>query len=67
MKELTEDQVVEKLWQVLGLGSQRWLARKIGISPAYLNDILHGKREPGPHTLRFLGLTKRVSYVANSR
>jgi transcriptional regulator with XRE-family HTH domain len=43
--------------------SQSALAAEIGISPQYLNDILHGRREPGETVLKYLGLQKRVIYV----
>ena len=33
-------------------------AERIGISPQYLNDIWHGRRDPGPKVLKFLGLRK---------
>ena len=39
------------------------LAKKIGISPAYLCDILEGRRNPGPKVLRFMKLKKIVGYT----
>lgn len=43
-------------------GSQRALARKIGVSAAFLNDIIRGKREPSGKPLKYLGLVRLVSY-----
>ena len=43
-------------------GSFAALARRIGISGAYLSDIMSGKRNAGPKVLNYLGLNKRVSY-----
>ena len=42
--------------------SQRQVAEELGISQAYLSDILAGKREPGPAVLAGLGVTRRVIY-----
>jgi hypothetical protein len=44
-------------------GSQKEYANSLGISPAYLNDVIQGRREPGEKILRAIGLEKRVSYV----
>jgi hypothetical protein len=38
------------------------LAKKMGISPAYLCDVLDGRRNPGPKILKFLKLKKVVCY-----
>lgn len=44
-------------------GGQRALARKIGCSPTFLNDILLGKREPAGKVIAHLGLRRQVTYV----
>ncbi len=44
-------------------GSQKALAAKIGISAAYLCDVLKGNRVPGPSILRFYGLRAEPTYV----
>ena len=44
-------------------GSQKALAEALGVTPAFLSDVLHGKREPGPTMLRALGLRRVVVYV----
>lgn len=38
------------------------LARRIGVSPQYLSDIIAKRREPGPKILKALGYTKVVAY-----
>ena len=43
-------------------GSQRALAKQIGVSPTFLNDIILGKREPAGKVVSFLGLQRRVTY-----
>lgn len=42
--------------------TQAAVARELGISPAYLCDILAGRREPGPSVLKALGLERKISY-----
>lgn len=56
MKALTKEQVVEKLRQGQGALTQTEYARAIGVSPAYLSDVYHSRREPGPAILRALRL-----------
>ncbi len=41
----------------------RWkFAMSMGVGTAYLSDMMHGRRDPGPKILEFLGLRKVVSY-----
>ena len=47
-------------------GSQRAFAKSIGVSPAYLSDVLKGRREPGPKILDALGITRRATYAPTS-
>jgi transcriptional regulator with XRE-family HTH domain len=42
--------------------TQAALAAELGITPAYLSDILNFRREPGRRVLKALGLQKVVSY-----
>lgn len=59
---MTEDQVralIERL--ILEAGSLRALARRWKITPAYLSDLRRGRRAPGPHVLRPLGLKRVVT------
>lgn len=48
-------------------GGQRALARKIGVSPTFLNDILREKREPAGKVVSFLGLERVVSYKERTK
>lgn len=43
-------------------GSQAAFARDHGMSAAYLNDVLNGRREPGQKVLDAVGAEKIVSY-----
>ena len=43
-------------------GTQKNAAKNLGVSPAYLNDVLLGRREPGAAILRNFGLRRVVSY-----
>lgn len=37
-------------------------ARKNGLSPSYINEIIKGTREPGDKVLKVLGLERVVTY-----
>ena len=65
MHAYTQDSLIELLLkkQLQELGSQKALAKKLGISPQYLNDILNCRREPGKKILSQLGLKKTTLYV----
>lgn len=41
---------------------QKDLARELGISQAYLSDLLHGKREPGKKVLEALKVRRVVGW-----
>lgn len=53
---------VRKLIRKKAAGNQKAWAVENGISPAYLSDMLLGRREPSPAILRPLGLEKVVLY-----
>jgi transcriptional regulator with XRE-family HTH domain len=42
--------------------TQTDLARDLGVSIGYLNDIIRNRREPGPKVLKALKLKRRVIY-----
>lgn len=55
--------VVERLTKACEIaGSQREWAKTHNLSPAYVSDVLKGKRGPGQSILDALGLVKRVEY-----
>jgi hypothetical protein len=60
---MTANEVREMLREHVGEGTQVELAKKMGISPTYLNDILQGAREPGGCVLDWLGLKRVADYV----
>lgn len=60
MSEL--DPVAELMRAVEAAGSQRAWARQHGISLGYVNDVLLGRREPGPAILAALGIVREVRY-----
>jgi transcriptional regulator with XRE-family HTH domain len=49
--------------KVKQLGSQKAVAKACGVSLQYLNDVIHGRREPGESLLEGLGLKKKVEYM----
>ena len=44
------------------LGSWAKLAAEIGVSRAYMSDVVRGNRELGPKILDYLGLVKTMRY-----
>lgn len=57
--------VIVKLRRRLTGTTQAKVAKDLGITQAYLNDILRGKRDPGEKLLAALGLQRRITYHAN--
>lgn len=44
-------------------GAQSGVARELGISRQYLNNILAARIDPGPKVLEALGLVRHVTYL----
>lgn len=44
------------------IGGQKAWAKINGLSPAYVSDVLSGRREPGESICRALGIRRVVSY-----
>ena len=59
---MTADQVRKLLRRKQGKGTQKELAEKIGITPAYLSDIYSGNRRPAKRVLDFLGMKEKRVY-----
>ena len=60
---ITVDEVRRRLQQQVDLnGSQTATAQRLGVSLAYLNDVIRGKREPGEKLLTPIGIHKVVIY-----
>lgn len=51
----------------MGSMKQKEFAAKLGITPQFLNDILHGHRNPGPIVLKALGVEEIVLYRVRGR
>lgn len=51
----------ELLMKQVGNSQAEW-ARKHGVSPAYVSDVLAGRREPGKLVLDALGLERVITY-----
>lgn len=59
---MTTSDVLTKLTRGIDrAGSLRRHAIALGISAAYLSDVMNGKREPGRKLLTPMGLTKHVT------
>lgn len=60
---MTLDDVLDLLRrECRSAGSQTAWARAHGVTLAYVNDVLVGRRKPGESILRGLGVEKVVSY-----
>lgn len=56
--------VIKKLEQIIDEhGTKKAAAQLLGVSQAYLGDILKGRREPGKKVLDKLGLESSVIYT----
>jgi len=64
---VTKEALLAKLAQMVKrAGSQRGVAAMLGVSQAYLSDVLAGRREPGDKILTALNLKRvvRIRYEA---
>lgn len=60
---LTEQEVMERLkGAVADAGGQRAFAEKHGLTPGYVNDVLHGKRAFADRILATIGIERQVTY-----
>ena len=60
---ITHDELIDLIRvAVKAAGSQRALARQWSVAPAYITDLLHGLRDPGPKILDALGYERVVFY-----
>jgi transcriptional regulator with XRE-family HTH domain len=60
---MNDTQILTKLRERCDATSQRAVAGELGISEAYLSDLLHGNRQPGPKVLQALGYKRSVEIV----
>lgn len=60
---VTKQELIEHLRQLVEeAGSQRELAKRLGVSAPFIGDVLLGKREPAPKMLKALGLRRVVTF-----
>jgi len=60
---MTDDQVIALLRKRIELaGSQKAFAVQHELSPAFINDLLQGRRDPSAAILNVLGLERIVTY-----
>ena len=50
-----------------GLGSQQAAATFLGVSTTHVNDVLLGRRDPGPKLLAALGFQRRHVYTRSRK
>lgn len=60
---MLKDELIQYLQKMVDeAGSQKDLASRLGVSAAYLGDVIHGKREPGSKLLKALGFERGIVY-----
>ena len=65
---MTRDELIELLQRkVQRAGTQAALAKELGITAAYLGDVLNGKRKPGPTLLNAIGFRRVITYVKDDK
>lgn len=63
MKTLTEQDVLQILRDLVAeRGTQYSVANEIGVTPAYLSDVLRGARKPANKILEYLHLREEKIY-----
>lgn len=68
MATYTQQQVIEMLRRQIALRrTQKAMAAELGISQAYLSDILRGRRAPGQAVLALLRLEERYVQVKKTK
>jgi hypothetical protein len=61
---MTYDRLIQVLIQACKeAGGQRAWAARHGVSPAYVGDVIHGRRAPTDAVLKPLGLRRDVVYL----
>lgn len=64
MKDLSKHEVIRRLSAMVEeAGNQKELARVLGVSQAFLSDVLAGNREPTERILAPMGLAREIRYV----
>ena len=63
MDWISERGLAAMLLESVNLCSQKTIAKLIGVSPQYINDVVHGRREPSQKIATYFGLTRCVIFV----
>ena len=58
MRKIGDEDVINTIRAGQGDKSLRTYASELGITPAYLSDIYHGRRSPGKTVLDHFGIKK---------
>ena len=61
-KDLTQADMIGILKMLTSKASQRQVAKHFGISAAYINDIINGRRDVSEAVAAKLGYTRKVLY-----
>lgn len=65
---LTEDEVRESLRVAIeSAGGQRNFAKTYGFTPAYVNDVVHGRRAFADRILQAIGIERVTTYQVSYR
>jgi plasmid maintenance system antidote protein VapI len=59
---ITEKNLLAILWNKLGFMTQKELAEKYGVSTAFLNDVVHGRRKITAKFAESMGYQRIVVY-----
>jgi DNA-binding transcriptional regulator YdaS (Cro superfamily) len=60
---LTEQEVMNRLrTAITAAGGQRQFAQTHGITPAYVNDVVHGRRALADRILAAIGVERTITY-----
>lgn len=61
---MTKEEIIEELTKQISVaGSQKAWAQRNGFSPAFINDILQGRREFTSRLAESLGYERRIIFV----
>lgn len=61
MEDLTHDELIAKLREAAAGNAAAW-AKRCGISPSYVSDVLAGRRPPGDKVLSALNVDRIIKY-----
>jgi DNA-binding transcriptional regulator YdaS (Cro superfamily) len=59
-KKFTQEDVLDEMRKVISVTSLRKTAGRLGISPAYLSDVLNGRRDVSDNMAILFGFEREV-------